>query len=175
MDEKQEKSNKPEENAPVESQSKPLAEWSFPEFIKYDRSRNWYIIAGIIIAASLVYSVWTANFPFALIILMVVVVYYMHFVRTPEEVQFAIFDNGLQVGHRIIKWRELKNFWILYDPPEVKKLYFSFKSSIRPYLSIPLAKQNPVELRKTLAKYLEEDLEQEEEPASEQWGKILKL
>ena len=77
----------------------------FSEFVKYDRSRNWYIIAGVIIAAGLVYSVWTANFPFALIILMVVVVYYMHFVRTPEEVQFAIFDNGLQVGHRFIKWR----------------------------------------------------------------------
>lgn len=175
MEEVQEESTQSEEIAPVESQSKPLAEWSFPEFVKYERTRGWYIIAGVIIAAGLVYSVWTANFPFALIILMVVVVYYMHFVRTPEEVQFAIFDNGLQVGHRFIKWRELKKFWILYDPPEVKKLYFSYKSSIRPYLSIPLDKQNPIELRKMLSKCLEEDLEQEEEPASEQWGKILKL
>lgn len=174
MPSQEQSSNTPTENS-IENSKKPLAEWSFPEFVKYERTRGWYIIAGVIIAAGLVYSVWTANFPFALIILMVVVVYYMHFVRTPEEVQFAIFDNGLQVGHRFIKWRELKNFWILYDPPEVKKLYFSYKSTIRPYLSIPLEKQNPIELRKMLSKYLEEDLEQEEEPASEQWGKILKL
>lgn len=174
MPSQEQSSNTPVDNS-TENLKKSLAEWSFPEFVKYERTRGWYIIAGVIIAAGLVYSVWTANFPFALIILMVVVVYYMHFVRTPEEVQFAIFDNGLQVGHRFIKWRELKKFWILYDPPEVKKLYFSYKSSIRPYLSIPLDKQNPIELRKMLSKCLEEDLEQEEEPASEQWGKILKL
>ncbi len=157
-----------------EHHAKPLTEWMIRD-ITHERSRNWYIIASVIVVLLLVYSIFTSNFLFALIIIMTVVVYYIQIVRPPEAVPFAIYDDGIEIGHRFIKWKEISKFWILYDPPEVKKIYFAFKSAVRPFLSVPLENQNPIELRKILTKHLQEDLSQEEEPASEQWEKMLKL
>ena len=47
-----------------------------------------------------------------------------------------------------------KSFFIIYQPPEVKSLYFEFKALTKPRLVIPLKDQNPVEIRKTLLEHL---------------------
>ncbi|HLC99406.1 MAG TPA: hypothetical protein VJC11_00400 [Patescibacteria group bacterium] len=157
-----------------EPRTPPLAEWAIQDVV-HNRSRRWYMAAIAIFALALLYAIMTSNFLFALIIIMTAVIYYIQIVRPPETTAFAIYNDGIALAHRFTKWKEIKNFWILYDPPEVKKLYFSFKSPLRPFLSIPLDSQNPIALRKLLVGHLEEDLAQEEEPASEQWEKILKL
>jgi hypothetical protein len=72
-------------------------------------------------------------------------------------------------------WSELKDFWIMYKPPEVKQLYFSFKRTIRPDMNIGLVHQNPLKVREVLREYLLENIEREEEPASEVLTRYFKL
>ncbi|MCH7492666.1 hypothetical protein IID19_03715, partial [Patescibacteria group bacterium] len=62
-----------------------------------------------------------------------------------------------------------------YEPPEVKNLYFDFKTGIRPSISISLESQNPVNIRKKLLEYLEEDTEKENESFSDGLSRMLKL
>ncbi|MBI4414887.1 MAG: hypothetical protein HY566_01455, partial [Candidatus Kerfeldbacteria bacterium] len=72
-------------------------------------------------------------------------------------------------------YKDLATFWVVYEPPEVKRLFFTFKSSIRPHLAVPIEDQNPVAIRKTLQRYITEDLEREGEPATDALGRALKL
>ena len=58
---------------------------------------------------------------------------------------------------------------------DFKNLYLEFKNSLRPRLTIPLEDINPVNARKILKNYLDEDLEKDTEPTSEALGRKLRL
>jgi len=149
--------------------------WTFPDYQKPDRSRNWYIWTGIFFFGMLAYAIFTANFLFGLIIIMVAIIIFINNNKKTEKVNFTISPDGIEIQGRHYSFKEIKKFWLLYEPPEVKNLYFSFKSSIRPTLSVPLLDQNPLIIRNLLKTYLPEDLEKENESTSEALARVLKL
>ena len=152
-----------------------LAKWNFPEFTKYERSKAWYLFMTLLVVLLLVYSVITVNFLFAVIIIIASITYLLIFRHNPEYVTFSITEDGLEDDERFFPFEAIKSFYIIYQPPEVKTLFFEFKSLIKPRLAIPLENQNPMEIRKILLKYLEEDIEKEDEPFSEGLGRMFKL
>lgn len=149
--------------------------WSVPEYQQYTRDKKWYAIAGIIALLLLIYSVFSANFLFGIIIIIAAVtIFYMDH-NKPEDIEFMITSKGIVIGDKFYEYVELVNFYIIYEPPEIKNLFFEFRNIIKPRINIPLGDHNPVELRKLLKKYLEEDLEKQGEPISETLGKFFKL
>ena len=158
-----------------EDHGKVFAKWNFPEFTKYERSKAWYFWMTFLVVLLLAYSVITINFLFAVIIIIAAITYLLIYRHDPEYVTFSIREDGLEDDERFFPFEAIKSFYIIYQPPEVKTLFFEFKSLIKPRLAIPLENQNPVEIRKILLKYLEEDLEKEDEPFSEGLGRMFKL
>ena len=152
-----------------------LINWSFPELEKPERSKRWYIWTTLIGLLLLVFAVVSQNFLFGLIIILVAIILFAYHHKEIENVEFAILDDGIIVGEKFFRFSEIKNFWIIYEPPYVKNLYFEFKSSIKPRLTIPLNDINPVKVREILLEFLEEDISKETEPLSESIGKRLKL
>ena len=147
-----------------------------PEYEKHERSKTWYIIAAIVTVIVLLYALWSANFLFVVIIVLAAMVTMLHDGSEPDAVGFAIADEGLIIGKKFIDYDELKNFSIIYKPRQgVRKLYFEFHNVLRPRLSIGLDNMNPLKIRDILLNYLQEDLERENEPLSEQLGKLFKI
>ncbi len=163
-----------EETKETNDRREPIS-WSFPEHEKYERGRNWYIIAGIIGVVLLAYALFAGNWLFALIIVMVAMVMFINHHSSARQIEFVIDHEGVRLGLRQYKYNEIKNFWLVYDPKIAKKIFFVFKSSIRPILVIPIDRENPINIRAFLRQYLEEDMEQEAEPFSEAVGRILKI
>ena len=165
----------PQINPPLEQYDE-IFSWSVPEFDKQERSRAWYIGAIIFALLILAYSFWTANFLFVVIIVLAAVVIMLNDNREAEKIRFSLTDEGLIIGKKFIDYDELKNFSIVYKPRQrIKKLYFEFKNVLRPRLSIYLDNMNPLPIRETLLNYLPEDLERENEPLSEQLGRLFKI
>jgi hypothetical protein len=151
-----------------------LHNWQFPERQEYERGRLWYIIAGLIVATLLIYALLTQNFLFALMIILFAVVVLFSHARGPAIFDFTVTDKGLAVNSRLYAYDELQSFWII-DEPTVKKLYFSFQSSMRPPLAVFITEQNPEDIRQTLRNYLPEDTEQKDELLSDLIWRVLKL
>lgn len=152
-----------------------LVEWTFPEFVQHERGRGWYIGFVVVIAALIVYAAWTKNYTFIALIVLLTLILLVRLRRTPPEVRIAIRDEGLEIGNSYYAWRELKEFWIVYRPPQTKKLYFTFKAALRPDLDISLENQNPLKLRQLLSERLLENAKREEEPAGDQITRVLKI
>lgn len=152
-----------------------LISWKIQEFEKHQKSRLWYIGAGIVMLVFLIYCVKTANFLFAVILLMAAVIVIIYDLRETEEVEFAITSAGIQFGDRIYPYDEFGRFWIVYEPSEVKKLYLEFTSAVRPRLAIPLNDEDPNKIRETLLNYVHEDLEEKDEPVTDYLGRVLKI
>jgi len=152
-----------------------LAKWNFPEFIKTERSKSWYFVAFVIFAFLLIYALVTVNFLFAVIIIISAIIIVMRNRTEPEQVTVELTEDGLAVDNKFYDYDAVRYFYILYKPPELKNLYFEFKAVTKPRLIVPLENQNPLEIRDILNQYLTENLEKEEEPASEALRKLFKL
>ncbi len=149
--------------------------WDFYEHETQERGRWWYIIAVVVVLILLGYSYFDHNFLLAVIVVLTILIFVISELRGPDFHTFAITEDGLLAGPQFFPYVELNNFFIIYQPPAVKALYFDPKSILRPHIGIPLGDQDPNEIRELLLNYLPEDLEKEEEPTSDFLGRLLKF
>src|SRR3989344_1334349 len=149
-------------------------QWSFLEFPHYERNRQWYAWLAVVVGLLILYSIFSANFLFALISIITALIILL-FHQSKNEVNFKITEDGILVNAKFYDYKELENFYIIYEPPQVKTLYFEPKSFFNPRIPVDLQNQNPVKIRETLKKYLAEDIERENEPLSDQTSRMLKL
>lgn len=152
-----------------------LQSWHFPEYPSYQRGRRWYLIAIVIGAGLIIWSVATSNFLFGIIIVMTGVIFVTQSRRNAHNVVVQITEDGIVMGQSFYRYADIKNFWIVYEPPHIKKLYLSFKEPLRPLLAILLENENPVNVRRTLRRFLDEDLNEDTEPSSDSISRLLKI
>ncbi|MDA3840787.1 MAG: hypothetical protein PF572_06935 [Patescibacteria group bacterium] len=150
--------------------------WKVPEFEKHERSKNWYIVAGLISVFLLIFALFTSNFLFAVIIVTAALITIIHDGKDADLVDVIIDDEGIIIGRKLYEYDDLKNFSVLFKPKEnLKNLYFEFNNPAKQRLSVPLLDNNPLQIRDFLLKYISEDLERTNMPLSENLSKLLKI
>jgi hypothetical protein len=153
----------------------PQLEWEVDEYPVHSRSRLWYIIASVLGVALILYAVATANFLFAVIILMVGVITLISSFVPPDRVPVIITNTGVVVADMYYDFQTIKDFSIAYDPPDVKYLYFEFHSPWHPLLTVPLEDMDPNEVRDLLLPYCLENLQRIEEHLTDTVRRLYKL
>ncbi|MBI4281031.1 hypothetical protein HY628_02435 [Candidatus Uhrbacteria bacterium] len=149
--------------------------WKTPTYPAYKRGLLWFVAAGFLTVAVIIYAIASANYLFAIIILIFAIVIVLTALGTPELREIALTETGVRLGSRFFPYREIDRFAIVYQPPTVQNLYLEFKSGLRPRQSIHLRNQNPAAVREILLTHLKEDLERTDESLSEFFGRILKI
>jgi hypothetical protein len=149
-------------------------EWYFPEYEQYRRPRRWYLVMGTIAGILVLIGLLSRNFLFVVILVLATFIVFAREAQPPRRVRVALTDRGVDVGRDNLPYSTLDYFWIVYDPPQVKKLFLQDKSAIRPPLAISLEDRNPVKVREILGQFLKEDLDQEE-PGVDQVGRSLRI
>ncbi len=150
-------------------------EWNVKEYERHERGKNWYVMMGLLGAVMVTYGVVSGNYLFALITVLFGIILFMQDMVEPMEVYFALTNTGIVVGKKYYRYSELNNFWIIYNPPFTKNLYFSQDSILRHRIQVPLYDFDPRPIRDYLNQYLQEDLAQEEEPLSDRMGRLMKM
>jgi len=153
----------------------PQLEWEIDEYPQHERSRMWYIIAGTLGVLLIVYAVATANFLFAVIILMIGVITILSSFVKPDQVPVMITNTGVVVADMYYDFEAIKDFAIVYDPPHVKNLYFEFHSPWQPLVAVPLEDIDPNEVRELLLPYCLENLKRIDETLTDVLRRMYKL
>lgn len=154
---------------------KAVFEWHIKEYEQYDRSRRWYFIMVALSLLLVAYAMITANYLFALVIILFGIVLYVHEMQEPIDVYFAITETGIIIGRKFYRFSELEGFWMIYNPPEVKNLYFRLKNLVRFRLKVPLLDYDPRPIKEFIGRFLKEETEHEEEPLSDRLARVLKI
>ncbi len=152
-----------------------LMAWDTWEFPPVERSRRWYLIAGTLALGMIIYALLTSNYGFAIIILMFAVLLVLKDLRKPARVTAAITTHGIVFNHEFFDYERIKDFGIVYNPPEVKNLYITFNNRLSPMLSIPLEDANPIRLRQTLLSYVFENINRDDESLTDILTRVYKL
>ena len=152
-----------------------LLTWAFHEFPRYRRGRRWYVGMIGLGLALLGWSLYDQNPLFAIIVVIGWAIIFFRARQEPILLNANITEDGIEIGKDFYAFDDLAAFWVIYRPPQVKTLYLRFKAATRPILGIDLEDTDPVKLRAVLREYLNEDLDQEDEPASDAYGRMLKM
>ena len=150
-------------------------DWEVNEYEKHDRNKRWYVITAIVGVALLLYSVISGNYLFTLVVVLFGIVLFLQDMQQPMQVSFAVTETGIVVGSTYYPFKEITSYWIIYNPPEVKNIYFTTNSILKHRLQVPLLDIDPRPIREYLNQFLIEDLDQEEEPLSDRLGRMFKL
>jgi hypothetical protein len=166
----------PEELEAQQERQQELVHWEWETIEKNKKARGigWFFLAGIAFIGLSIYSIRTDNLLFLFSFLLVISIYVIQHLKGDLPMKIKITDQGIWRGEYFYAYREIGQFWIIYDPP-MKNLYIDFGSILKPGLVIPLHGVNPVRLRETLRLYLKENLEREYPSLSEVLGDSLKL
>lgn len=164
-----------DEQIEVAGPGRALVAWEIDEYPRQTRSRNWYLVAGIVGIALIIYSIASANFLFAVIILMIGVITLVSDFKQPDRVAVAVTSTGLVVGDVYYDFRAVRDFSIAYEPPEVKLLYVTFRRFWEPMLAIPLEDTDPNAVRQELLPFCLENLDRTSETLTETVKRVYKL
>jgi hypothetical protein len=131
-------------------------EWEAPEFEKREKSKSWFVIPAIITVVVGIIAIATDNILLLILILLGFFMIYIYAKKEPRIIKFKINEKGIEVDEKLHDFSSLKSFWIFYNPPTEKEISLRSRKASFPYIRIPLADQNPNEIRKYLLKFLPE-------------------
>ncbi len=153
-----------------------LLGWTFPEYARHKRNFKWHLLISLVLASVIFYSFLTGNFLFVVFLILFAVIIFSSDHRSPSKVSFDIFEDGIKLGeNKFYAWSDIKNFHLVYQPPQVKRLYIDLKNAFLSDLSVPLGDKDPLKIRKILKEYLEEDLDRENETLMDRLNRWLKI
>jgi hypothetical protein len=158
----------------LEDEGEPIFSWLVDEYERHERGPMWYVISFLVGVGLILYALVAQNFLFAIIIVMFGVVIGLSTLREPERILFRVTTRGVGVGHLFAPYKELKDFWLVYEPPHVKNLYLEYKNPLSPRIVVPMEDADPVVVRRALLDYLSEN-GTTEEPLGDLLGRVLKL
>jgi hypothetical protein len=148
--------------------------WTAPEFVHYPKSFVWFAVLTIICLGIVVYFLIAKEFLTATLFgLLYAIVFYFSRAK-PKDLNIEISGRGLKLNHNLIPYQQLKSFWIIYSPPEVKTLNFETTAYFNRFVTLQLEQENPAAIREFLLQFLPEDLDRGEQFA-DKLGRTLKF
>lgn len=155
--------------------SQAIFSWQHREYVKYQKNWRWHVLFLLALALLVWWSISDTNYLFAVFLVLFYLVILIYENREPEIIDFVITPDGIKSGQIFYQYKELANFFIVYQDQGIKNLYFDFKNPLKGRLTVPVDGQDVLAVRNFLLQYLEEDLEREVEPLTERIGRWLKL
>lgn len=131
--------------------------WRAPEFEVYEKSALWYLSAALIILVIAIYAMWTNSPIMAITFILIGVVGYLYLQKDPRTLDFTISYKGVSAGRELYDFDNIESFWIFYDPPHTKTISLHTKASFMPFVHIPLADEDPLEVREALLQFIPEE------------------
>jgi len=154
--------------------NKLLLHWRSPEFITHQKGVTWFLIAGVITLLLIIYAIYTDSATMAIVFIVFGGVYYMMHNQEPKIIDIKLTELGVFVDKNFYPYNMINSFWIIYNPPYVRTLNLRLSDKTSTKVVIQLDVQNPVDVRKMLAKEIPE-VEGASESISEILIRLLRL
>lgn len=136
--------------------------WIAPEFIHYPKSRLWFLAVSIIGLGLAVYFLVRKDFLTAVLFILLLLVV-LFFAKSPaKQLRIHLDHSGIKINNLKLPYQQVKSFWIVYEPPEVKTINFETSAYLNRFVTLQLDTQDPMKIRSFLLQYLSEDLEKGE-------------
>ena len=90
--------------------------WKAPEHLHHERTRLWYILAGLFVTMCIAYSVMTSAWTFTVLIVVLSVMYWKMHTKELDLSTIEMWRSGFALNDSYSEWSECDGYWILKCP-----------------------------------------------------------
>lgn len=127
-----------------------------PEFLDYERGMVWYAVAGGISLLILAIGILNQAITFVIAYLLAVAVYFLLHHREARMLEIAITAYGIRIDGEFFPYNEIRNFWVIWEPPYIADLKLEVHRRLHPIRTIHIFGQDPESIRKLLSGHITE-------------------
>lgn len=127
-------------------------EWQAPSHENYQRSSQWYLVAGVATLTIIVYGVLTGAWSMSLAVSLAGGLFFLVRNEKHQNKTIAIRSDGIVWEGAFIPWGECTGFWIV-QAPTYYELHVS-RRGLRPDVVVQTGSQDPYAVRDLLSQYL---------------------
>ncbi len=153
-----ENSKKPVQKVP----EKNLISWSASEYIYYEKTPQYYLIAGIFVVVLFIILIIIKEWMTAFALIVIAAVLYIFSQKKPQVLKYKITNKGINIGTNSYPYNQLKSFWFIESPSSIS-IHFEPTKRISWPIIIQLGNIKQEKIRKILKKYLPEKTDQKED------------
>lgn len=130
--------------------------WYAPEFMRFVRTKWWYLGAGLLDLALVAYAIWSGSWSMAAVFIVLPLVYALEHRVHPKAVEVIISPYGIKFGPKRMAYSDIKGFWIYHHPPCVDELHIKLNNRWGTDVAIPLMGADPIQIRQYLVTQIQE-------------------
>lgn len=131
--------------------------WIAPEYLQRPKTASWWAGAFVVLIIAITIEALTGDWTMLAVTLMFAFVYWTsHTFRPPKKTKITLSSKGIKIGYHFIPFSDIEFFWIIYNPPEVKQLFFRVRKRLFADIVVELEGQNPDQIKYFLEEHLTE-------------------
>ena len=133
-----------------------LISWEAPTF-NYNPNKKYLALVIIFIflgAGTLLFLKKDFLLVIFLVLYALMLIFYAN--KKPEVSKITLNQSSIKIDDQIYYYRNIKSFWLDYEPSGLKELSIEPKKWYLPYIKIPIEKENPLNIRSLVLNYVQE-------------------
>ncbi len=141
-------------HTPITLESKPALAWNAPSRPHVQRTKHWYVTAGIVVLVIISYAIFTASWTLAIVSAIAAGMYALVHNHLPPTSSIELHDSGVLFNGDFMRWEQLLGFWFLHTKDYIELRLVPRRGSRR--VVIQLGTLDPVQLRMVLGQRIPE-------------------
>ena len=134
----------------------PKISWEAPSFYYNPHKKYLSLVIVGLMAAAVALLVFKYDTLTSIFLILASLVLLLYSKQKPVMSKIIVDQSGILVGDIMYYYKDLKSFWIEYNPGGPKELSLESAKWYMPYVKVLLNNQNPVEVRSLVINFLPE-------------------
>jgi len=135
---------------------KPEITWEAPSFYYNPQKRYLSLVTTALMAAAVALLIFKYDTLTSIFLILASLVLLLYSKQKPIMSKITVGQSGILVSDIMYYYKDLKSFWIEYNPGGPKELSLESTKWYMPYVKVLLNEQNPVEVRSLIVNFLPE-------------------
>ena len=142
--------------APEQQLKNPKISWEAPSFYYNPQKKYLSMVIVGLIAAGVGLLVFQKDALSAIFLMLTSLMFVLYANKKPTISSIMVDDVGVSVADTRYFYRDLKSFWIDYNPGGSKELSIESRKWYLPYIKVSIEDNDPLEIRSLMISFLPE-------------------
>ena len=131
-------------------------EWEAPSFYYNPQKKYLALVVIALMAGAAALLFYDRDMLLAIFLMLSSLVLVLYTNKKPDMSKISVDQTGISINNRVYYYKELKSFWIDYNPHGLKELSLEAKKWYLPHIKVSLEQEDPLELRSLMINFVPE-------------------
>lgn len=135
---------------------KPYISWEASSFYYNPEKRYLSLLIVALLIGAIALLIFRYDTLTSIFLILASLVLILYSKQKPTKSKITVDQSGILVDYIMYYYKDLRSFWIEYNPGGLKELSLESTKWYMPYIKVLLNEQNPVEIRSFIVNFLPE-------------------